>query len=97
MVIINRKKYTSFRELHERDMKDPEYRRMYEANQPRLAILRELIRLRAEKKLTQKQMAKKMGTYQSAIARFESGTYNPSFKFVQDFAFALGKKVVITG
>jgi len=96
MVKIHGKKYVSLKEVHERDMRDPKYRKAYETLQPRLAIIRELIRLRVEKNMTQLEIAKKIGSHQSAIARFESGSYNPSFKFVQEFAVALGMRVQIT-
>jgi len=52
--------------------------------------------LRAKKKLTQKALAKKLGTKQSAIARLESGRANPTLEFMQKTAEALDKKLVIS-
>lgn len=92
------KKYTSWQEIHnEKYINDPEYRAGYDSLEPEFAVYEALIRMRKEKKITQKELAKKMNTYQSSIARFEAGTYNPSFVFVQKIARALGLKVVITG
>jgi ribosome-binding protein aMBF1 (putative translation factor) len=92
---IDRKKYVSFDEVHAQDMKDPEYRKAYEALQPRYALISELIRLRNEKKMTQSELAKRLGMHQSAIARFETGVLNPSFDFVSRLTNALGMKLKI--
>ncbi|MCH5296017.1 MAG: helix-turn-helix transcriptional regulator [Treponema sp.] len=46
--------------------------------------------------MTQKQLAEKMGTRQSNIARLESGNYNPSLHFLQRVASALGKRLSIS-
>ncbi len=43
--------------------------------------------------MTQKQLAEKIGTKQSNIARLESGNYNPSYQFLQKVAGALDKKL----
>ena len=43
--------------------------------------------------MTQKQLAEKVGTKQSSIARLESGNYNPSLQFLQKVANALGKQL----
>jgi len=51
--------------------------------------------LRKEKKLTQKELAERIGTKQSAISRLENGTYNPSIVFLNKVALALGKEVEI--
>lgn len=76
-------------------MRDPEYRRAYEAAGPRFEYIRQLIDLRNEGKISQKELARMIGTQQPAIARFESGSMNPSFEFVHRVAVALGKKIKI--
>ena len=43
--------------------------------------------------MEQKQLAEKIGTKQSSIARLESGNYNLSFQFLQKIANALGKQL----
>lgn len=40
--------------------------------------------------MTQKQLAKKIGTLQPAIARIESGSYLPSLRMMQKIAKVLG-------
>jgi ribosome-binding protein aMBF1 (putative translation factor) len=92
---IDRKKYVSFDEVHVQDMKDPEYKKGYEALRPRYALIGELVRLRNEKGLTQKELAQRLGMQQSAIARFEAGVLNPSFDFVSRLTTALGMRLRI--
>lgn len=52
--------------------------------------------LRNELGLTQKELAQRMGNTQSDISRLESGTYNPSLKFMINLAKSLGKGLKIT-
>jgi len=77
-------------------MKDPEFRKAYDALEPEFALASALIRKRIEKKMTQAQLAKKMGTKQSAISRLESGESNPSFAFLRKAAKALDSKLKIS-
>lgn len=58
-------------------------------------IKRDLIKLRLEHGLSQKDLADKIGTKQSAISRLESGDYNPSIEFLSKVANALGKELQI--
>ena len=52
-------------------------------------IIGQIINLRMEKKITQKQLAKLMNTKQPSIARFESGNYNPTLDFLKKIAEVL--------
>ncbi len=58
-------------------------------------IKREIIRLRIEQGLSQKELATKVGTRQSAISRLESCEYNPSIEFLNKVAHALGKELEV--
>lgn len=75
---------------------DPELKAEYDLLEPAYEITREVIRLRIEKGLTQKQLAELVGTKQSAISRLENGSYNPSIEFLSKIAHALGKEVKIS-
>lgn len=46
----------------------------------------QFIKYRAEKKLTQKDMAKKLGMTQAMISKLESGNYNPTVKMLFEIA-----------
>lgn len=63
---------------------------------PRYEAISELISARIKKGITQKELAKKIGTKQSAIARFESGNVNSSLGFLEKMAEAMGYKVNIS-
>lgn len=77
-------------------MKDPEIKAEYDRLEPEYEIIEAIIRKRLEKGMTQKQMAEKMGTKQSALSRLESGNYNPSLAFLKKVASALGSSVHIS-
>ncbi len=62
---------------------------------PRYAVISQLIAARIKNKMTQKDVAKKVGTKQSAIARLESGGVNPSLEFLQKIAQVMGYKLTI--
>lgn len=76
-------------------LSDPEVRKEYDALEAEYAIKSTMIRLRIEKGFTQADLAKLIGTKQSAIARLENGTYNPSIKMLMKIAQATGKNLRI--
>lgn len=74
-------------------LSDPEVKKEYDRLAPRYAIISEMIAARLKKGLTQKDVAQKLGTKQSAIARLESGNVNPSLEFLQKVAQVMGYKL----
>lgn len=74
-------------------LSNPEVKREYDALEQEFAIASELIRARARACLSQAELAERMGTSQSAIARLESGRTLPSAKTLIRFAKATGSKV----
>lgn len=76
-------------------LSDPETKKEYDKLAPRYAVISYLIATRLKKGLTQKDLAEKLGTKQSAIARLESGSVNPSLEFLQKIAQTLGSKLII--
>lgn len=89
------KKYTSLAEIHTKWMKDSKYKKAYEELELEFALIRAILDARIHKGVTQKELAEKIGTKQSSIARFESGKYNPTLSFVQKLANALDLKIKI--
>ena len=61
---------------------DLELKKEYDELELEYKIIGQIIDLRTEKKITQKQLAKLMNTKQPSIARFESGGYNPTLGFL---------------
>lgn len=66
------------------------------ADEARIAAFRELVhRLRAEAGLTQAELAARMGTTQSAIARMEGGGTRPTLDTLEKLAGAVGADLVV--
>lgn len=78
-----------FEKLKKRLMKNPAFRKEYEATRLEREIARAVIRARIERKMTQAQLAKKLGTRQSVISRLESMNTTPSLTFLKRLAQAL--------
>ncbi len=76
-------------------LKDPEFKKMYEDSAFEFEIIKEIIRVRAQKKLTQRELAEKIGVPQSALARFEAGRTNPTLSFLKKVTGGLGLKLVV--
>ena len=86
---INGIKYTTLRGYTRKQMKDPAFRKEWKLSEPEYQLERLMIEARIKKGMTQTQIAERAGTTQSAIARFESGTSNPTLSFIQRLAEAL--------
>lgn len=74
---------------------DPEFKEIWEGNTQKRELVKTIIALRIKEQLTQKELAEKIGTRQSAISRLENGNYNPSVDFLYRIAKALNRKVEI--
>ena len=77
-------------------LSDMEVKTEYEALRPRYELIEQVIIARTEQGITQAELAKRAGTKQGNISRFERGNYNPSLEFVQKLAHGLGKELHIT-
>lgn len=79
--------------------KDPAYRAAYEALAPQYELASALIAARTRAGLTQAQLAERICTSQSAIARLESGRARPSTRTLERIASATGSRlrVVLEG
>ena len=73
----------------------PETRAEYDAMASEFAMARELIAARSRAGLTQGEVAERMGTTQSVVARLESGRRAPSMRTVQRYAQAVGARAVV--
>ena len=74
---------------------DEEFQREYEALEEEYSIAGQLIAARTKANLTQEQVARRMGTTQSVVARLESGHPLPSLRSLRRYASAVGRKVEI--
>ena len=74
---------------------DPSIRAAYDAQAEEFALTRELIAARTQAGLTQADVAERMGTTQSTIARLEGGKAVPSMRSLQRYAQAVGCRAVV--
>lgn len=76
-------------------MKNPEFKKIHDQYNFEFEIIKALIRARAHKNLTQKELADKIGVEQSALARFESGRINPTLSFLKKVTHGLGLQLMV--
>lgn len=74
---------------------DADTRAEYDALAGEFSMARELIAARGRAGLTQDEVAQRMGTTQSVIARLEGGRRMPSIRTVQRYAQAVGARAVV--
>lgn len=86
----------SYKHFRAKLLKNKEFKKAYDALGPEFELIAMIIEKRIQKGLTQAALARKVGTKQSAIARLESGTYNPSMAFLEKVAKALGGRLSIS-
>ena len=86
---------TKVRDLHKQWMDEPDYSKAYEELGPEFEMARALIEARKKAGLTQEELAARMNTKQSVIARLEAGQGNPSAKTLSRIAAATGTRLRI--
>lgn len=86
---------STYRDLKNRLLKNKNIKKRYESLRPEYEMLDKIISLRIKSKLTQKELANKLNTKQSAISRLERGMINPTITFLNKIASVFGKKLVV--
>lgn len=93
---MKQKRFLTHKELHREWMKDPEFRREYEKLEPEYEIACQIIEARLKKKMSQEELAKKVGTGQAVISRLEGMNAKPSISLLTRVARALQTKITVT-
>ena len=75
---------TKIRDLHTKWLEDPAYRVDYDAMEEEFALASALIEARAKAGLTQEELARRMKTTQSVVARLEGGRARPSTRTLEN-------------
>ena len=80
------------KELKERALKRADVKSEYERLDEEFTLLDEFLKARAAAGISQAELAERMGTTQSAVARLESGRgkHSPSLATLRKYAQALG-------
>jgi transcriptional regulator with XRE-family HTH domain len=85
----------TLKQFEARALSRPEVRKAYGTLEDEFAFLEEVLKARAASGLTQAELAERIGTTQSAVARLESGASKPSVETLQRYARALGYRLEI--
>lgn len=87
---------TKVNDLHQKWMKNNAYRKAYDELAPEFALARAVIAARVTAGLTQEQLAQRMKTTQSVVARLEGGRTRPSTQTLERLATATGTRLRIS-
>jgi transcriptional regulator with XRE-family HTH domain len=87
----------TLKDFKARALARPDVRREYEGLKEEFEILDEILKARAEAGLTQAELAARIGTTQSAVARLETamGKHSPSIGTLKRYASALGYRLQV--
>ena len=86
----------NFNKLKNKLLQDKATRKAHGELAPQYAIIEMIIKKRLKTGLSQEDLANKIGTKQSSIARFESGKTNPTLSFLTNITSALNGKLTIS-
>ena len=86
---------STLKQFKDRALSRPDVRVAYDELEDEFSLLRQILAARASAGLTQAQVAERIGTTQSAVARLESGAHrhSPSISTLQRYARALGYRL----
>lgn len=87
---------TKIAELKKRLMDNPEFRAEYEKADAEFAVIEALVKARMAAGLTQTELAERIGTTQSAVARLEGGGVSPSLATLRRYAEATGTTLQVS-
>lgn len=87
---------TALKDLKASLLRDPQVRKEYDALEEEFALIAEVAKARLRSGLSQAELARRMKTTQSTIARLESGRGRPSTRTLSRFAKATGHRLKIS-
>lgn len=96
---MNKKKIikaTDFEDVLKEHLKDPEFKRYFDYYGKQLEISYNLLQMRKRAKMSQAQLARKIGTTQSNVARMEAGNQNFTVGLLTRIAGVFGKDLQIS-
>ncbi len=84
---------TKFRDFLAEQLKDPNFRREYEALELERTIIQAFIDARESSRITKEQLSEKTGIQKSYITRIENGNTIPSLRTLKRLAEGMGMKL----
>ncbi len=94
--MLYKKHMKEYNRIKKEILKDKGVKKEYDGLESEFKLVERIIQKRIKMGLTQKELAEKIGTKQSAVSRLESGNYNPSFSFLRKVAYALDSDINIS-
>lgn len=76
-------------------LKNPKFRKYYDEYGKQLEIAYQILKLRKQRRLSQAELAKRIGTKQSNVARMEAGQQNFTTDTLQKIASVLKRELKI--
>lgn len=94
--MMKKLKMHNFEDVLAENLKKPAFKKAWDDSQPYYDMVSALIDARIRGDITQKELARRLKTKQSAISRFESGKVkNPTLSSLFDMAKALGVRITL--
>jgi ribosome-binding protein aMBF1 (putative translation factor) len=89
-------KAVDFNEVLVKKLKNPEFKKLFDEYGRQLEVAYQILQLRQKKKMSQSELARRVGTTQSNVARIESGQQNFTVSLLQKVATALDSDLKIS-
>jgi ribosome-binding protein aMBF1 (putative translation factor) len=89
------KKSINFQNYLKQQLKNPKFKKHYDKDSKRLEIAYQIVQLRKQYGISQSELARKLGTTQSNVARIEAGQQNFTTHTLQKIAEAFKRDVRI--
>jgi len=90
-----KRRLTNFEKHLQEKLKNKKFREAYECERRKVFIAYEILKLREKCGYTQKELAKKLKTTQSVVARIESGNQNVTIDYLSKIADIFNKNLKI--
>jgi ribosome-binding protein aMBF1 (putative translation factor) len=85
----------SYKKYRVEGLKNPAIKAEFDAHRVEFQVASQLIEARLKAKMTQQEVAEKMKTTQSVIARLESGEKLPSLSTILRYVEAVNRKIIL--
>lgn len=97
LIMLNymKRKLTDFEMDLKRELKDPTFKKQFDKYGKQFEIAYQIMQMRKQKKMSQNELAKKLETTQSNVARMESGKQNFSTSSLLKIADVFKKKLEV--
>ncbi len=92
---MSKKQYITLQETIENQLKDAEFKQAWNESEAEYLLAKQLIEKRLEKKLSQRELAKRLHTSQAVISRLETMKGNPSLSLLKRIAQVLDAKLTV--